>query len=162
MSREKSNNIYLGVALGTSGIADVERFFAGLKMIAGLATILTLTFTAYYFLKPYDPSNRMDRYYKNQGLSKWEQQTYFLGYLGYGYLWGEHSSWTATYYKGCVEEHAYGCDSKTTPAEFVWIQIKKAPGDYIRMAIFFAFWFCLGFGYFFLRRPVPVRFNRNL
>ncbi len=152
----------MGIALLREGVCDVERFFAGMKMLAGFTAIMVLGFTMFYFFQPYDQNDRVDRYHHVQGLSKWEQQTYFLGYWGYGYLWGEHSSWATTYYKGCVEDHAYGCESKTTPAGFVWIKMKESPGDYIRMAIFFALWFFLGFGYFFLRRPAPVRFNRKL
>ncbi|WP_417843238.1 hypothetical protein [Thalassospira sp.] len=162
MSREKSNNIYLGVALGASGIADVERFFAGFKMVAGLTAILVLFSTVFYFSRPYVSRNEVNSSYVSGEQSSWERRLDFLGYFGYGYWWGKHYSWGLTYFKACVQDESFGCTKETTPFQFVLLQIKQSPRIYIDLFMFFIFWFCLGFGYFFLRRPAPMRFNRNL
>ncbi|UKV13863.1 hypothetical protein L6172_17680 [Thalassospiraceae bacterium SW-3-3] len=158
----EADKSYMGTANPGAGIADVERFFAGLKMVFGLVAIGIWAFTAFYFLEPDDPNDQWDSYYRMQGMSKWEQKVYFLGYFGYGYLWGEHPVWGRGYFEACVKEQSYGCSAETTPLEFVLLQIEDEPDDYIRMLIFFAFWFCLAFGYFLMRKPAPVRFNRNL
>ncbi|OKH86437.1 hypothetical protein [Thalassospira sp. TSL5-1] len=162
MTTEKPNTIYLGIALRASGIADVERFFHGLKFVAGFTAVFIMASTLIYFFQPYEKNDEAGTYDQDQEMSAWEDRAYFLGYFGYGYLWGHHESWQRTYLKGCVQDESYGCTKDTTPFQFMMLQMKRHPRTYFDICIFFLGWGCLSFGYFFLRRPAPVRFNRNL
>jgi hypothetical protein len=153
---------YIGAAGNKLGIVDVERFFAGFKMVLGLVAIGVWLASIQYVLFYESSFDDLKSNSSSVELTAWQRYTKFLGNFGYGYLWGEHPTWKRTYEKGCLEKNWYGCNAQTTPEEFLLILVKRHPRRYVDILMISCGFFYLAFGFFFLRRPTPVRFNRNL
>ena len=162
MARYGTYKGYIGAAGNKLGIVDVERSFAGFKMVLGLVAIGVWLALIQYFLFYENSFDDLKSHSSSVELTTWQRYTRFLGNFGYGYLWGEHPTWKRTYEKGCLEKNWYGCNAQTTPEQFLLILVKRHPRRYLDILMISCGFFYLAFGFFFLRRPAPVRFNRNL
>lgn len=96
----------------------------------------------------------------------WGNPTLFdarTAYYGHGYLWGENS-FGANTYEACLESrHSdLGCHAGMTPAELAIQMFQSDPSDRITDLLILAIIFVPPILFFTLRRPRPVRFNREL
>ncbi|WP_143182159.1 hypothetical protein, partial [Thalassospira sp. TSL5-1] len=95
-------------------------------------------------------------------LTGWEQKTKFLGYFGYGYVWGENLYWETTYKRNCLKYEVGDCTKDTTPVQFWMIKIKSDFSGFIEVLLVYSGILFLLTYYIFMRKPRCVVFNQTL
>lgn len=134
-----------GSARSGPDTVDITGYYAKMKLVFGLmGTAVTLTFAFGIWQNP----------------TILEQIT---AYYGHGYLWGENG-YGARSYASCLQgrNSDLGCHAGMTPGEFAWQMFRRNPDDRVTdlmllsISILPLILFCT------LRRPRPVRFNREL
>lgn len=158
---DRATRPYFGMSHPRKGVVEVEQYrFGNLKMVFGLVFVgiwLTIFWLAYDYT---NSGTRLNS--RGQEITRFHDLTWDLGYIGYGYLWGEHPSWKHTYEVGCVQENAYGCTSQTTPWEFTQMNIRDGARSLVIDAIALIPFLIFMFTYPFIRKPAPVCFNQDL
>lgn len=82
-------------------------------------------------------------------------------YYGNGYLWGD-SYFGANSYASCLKGGYPGCDASTTPMEFAQIMFMRRPESRLQDLMILCFTLLPLILFATMRRPRPVRFNREL
>ncbi|AUG55453.1 hypothetical protein [Thalassospira marina] len=139
-----------GITHPRKDVVDVAQYrFGHRKMVAGLAALGSWVATFLWVFLPVmsgQPS----------------PIDHFLGKLGRGYLWGEDPAWAQSYMRECLAKNYYGCSADTTPFEFIALQFHADPKSYIVPLIGLGIVAICAFAWFFMRKPAPVRFNRDI
>ncbi|PKR51852.1 hypothetical protein [Thalassospira marina] len=145
----------------------VDRFWSGRKLVCGFVFVFMWCLVFYDIHDAIKVTNQ--NFYERGGshLTGWDRRKKFLGYFGYGYVWGDNLYWKGTYEINCLKYGEYGCDSRTSPVEFMKITLKK---DYVDVLKYFAsFCFVLFCFVLFLltlyplmRKPRYVVFNKSV
>ena len=139
----------------------VDIFWSGAKLMFGFVCLGMWMLAAYEINNAVEVTNQ--NFYERGGseLTGWDRKTEFLGYLGYGYVWGDNLYWKNTY-EDCVEYSAHGCSGDTTPVEFMKINLQNNFEDFLLTYMVHAgILFMLTF-YFFMRKPRGVVFNQDI
>ncbi len=134
-----------GSARVGADLVDVTAYYGKMKLLFGLVgTAALLTFAYQYWADP-----------------DWLLKSTM--YYGHGYLWGSNS-WGANSYETCLQGSYsdMGCTAQTTPAAFAIQMFLRNPGDRVTDLLILSVSLLPLILFFLLRRPRPVRFNRDL
>ncbi|KZB51070.1 hypothetical protein [Thalassospira xiamenensis] len=143
-------------------VVDVEHYrFDNVKMGFGIIAIATFLAMFWFVWNNGDMNLNKVKVWGYE-LSHFDRLTRDFGYVGYGYLWGEHPSWQHTYQQRCLVDNWYGCTSETTPWEFTQMMFARGWDKLVLILYVILLVTVYQFAYFFLRKPAPVRFNRAL
>ncbi|OSQ38194.1 hypothetical protein [Thalassospira sp. MCCC 1A01428] len=139
-----------GITHPRKDVVEVAQYsFGRLKMVAGLAALGSWVAAIWWLFIPVmtGQATPID---------------HLLGKLGRGYLWGEDPGWAQSYNRECLSKNYYGCSADTTPFEYIALQFHADPKSYIVPLVGLGLLVICAFAWFFIRRPAPVRFNRDI